>query len=72
MKKGATEAEVAAEIERIRRVMTADPELTPTQLGERLGMSHVTARKYLRRLGLYVPRGIARERTVRWERKVGA
>lgn len=62
MKKGATEAEVAAELERIRRIITSNPELSPMQLGARLGMSHVTARKYLRRLGLYVPRGCARER----------
>jgi hypothetical protein len=62
MKRSPTAEEVAAMLESVRRVMVANPELTPTQLGARLELSHVTVRKYLRRLGLYRPRGVARER----------
>lgn len=57
-----TKAESEEARRRIRRLAELEPELTPIQLAERLVMSHVTARKYLRQLGLYVPRGVARER----------
>lgn len=49
-------------LRRLRRVAELEPEMTPIQLAERLALSHVTVRKYLRAWGLYVPRGVARER----------
>lgn len=47
---------------RLQRLAKLEPELSPIQLAAMLRMSHVTARKYLRELGLYVPRGCAAER----------
>lgn len=55
-----TIAERRALLERLRFLGSAVT--TPVQLATRVGISHVTVRKYLRKLGLYVPRGTAAER----------
>jgi response regulator of citrate/malate metabolism len=49
-----TKEEKAATLARVKRLALSDSTLTATQIGERLGMSHVTARKYLREAGVYV------------------
>ena len=62
MKRRTTPTMLQEKRERLRALVLEQPELTPTMLGVRLLLSHVTVRKLLRELGLYVPRGIARER----------
>lgn len=42
---------------RIVRLTKAEPELSPQEVAERLGCSHVTVRKAQRAAGVYTPRG---------------
>lgn len=57
-----SQAELETKRRRLGQLTRMEPELTPSQLGHRLGLSHVTVRRWLRELGLYRPRGVARER----------
>lgn len=54
MKRGTPTKETkASHVARLVGLRKAEPSLSPLQLAARLGMSHVTVRKYLRELDLY-------------------
>lgn len=52
-----TPEEKKAFVARVRRMLEVDPGLSPAMIAERLQCSHVTVRRHLREMGLYIKRG---------------